>query len=69
MPIIGSPPRGVYSLPFNSGEGVGLVYSDLWGDTEVGLTYKYITTSVSDYAPIGSSTAPALLRQGPHNEF
>ncbi|MDN5529610.1 MAG: porin [Shewanella sp.] len=54
-----TPPRGVYSLPFNSGEGVGLVYSDLWGNTEVGLTYKYITTSVSDYAPVGSSTPPA----------
>ncbi|MGI2153561.1 porin [Shewanella oncorhynchi] len=54
-----TPPRGVYSLPFNSGEGVGLVYADLWGDTEVGLTYKYITTSVSDYSPTGSSTPPA----------
>lgn len=54
-----TPPRGVYSLPFNSGEGIGIVYSDLWGDTEVGLTYKYITTSVDDYAPSGSDITPA----------
>ncbi|AQS35846.1 Gram-negative porin [Shewanella psychrophila] len=54
-----TPPRGVYSLPFNSGEGVGLLYNDLWGETEAGLTYKYITSSISDYQPIGSDATPS----------
>lgn len=53
------PPQGVYSLPFSSGEGVGLVYSTLWGDTDVGITYKYITSSIDDYVPSGTNVAPA----------
>ncbi|MCL2919097.1 porin [Shewanella litorisediminis] len=53
------PPQGVYSLPFSSGEGVGLVYSTLWGDTDVGVTYKYITSSIDDYIPSGTNVDAA----------
>ena len=61
-----TPPRGVYSLPFNSGEGVGLTYSDLWGDSDAEITYKYITSSISDYQPIGSDTTPAAFSAKGH---
>ncbi|QSX39296.1 porin [Shewanella cyperi] len=60
------PPQGVYSLPFSSGEGVGLLYTTQWGDTDVGVTYKYITSSIDDYVPSGTDVQPAPFSAKAH---
>lgn len=47
------PPQGVYSLPFNSGNGLGFLYSRALDDVEISITYKYLGENISDYVPSG----------------
>lgn len=52
------PPQGVYSLPFNSGNGLGFLYNTALDDVDFNFTYKFIGEEISDYVPSGTTDIP-----------
>lgn len=56
------PPQGVYSIPFNSGNGLGFLYNTALGDVDFNFTYKFIGEEISDYVPSGTDVEPANFK-------
>ncbi|MFD2230175.1 porin [Alkalimarinus sediminis] len=56
------PPQGVYSIPFNSGNGLGFLYNTALGDVDFNFTYKFIGEEISDYVPSGTDVTPANFK-------
>ncbi len=56
------PPQGVYSLPFNSGNGIGFLYNRAVGDLDFNFSYKALADEIEDYVPSGTQgIQPALF--------
>ncbi len=62
------PPQWVYSVPFNSGNGLGFLYNTALGDVDFNFTYKFIGEDISDYAADGE-LADASLTLGMSHFF
>ncbi|UZE96281.1 OprO/OprP family phosphate-selective porin [Alkalimarinus alittae] len=56
------PPQGVYSIPFNSGNGLGFLYNTALGDVDFNFTYKFVGEEISDYVPSGTDEEPANFK-------
>jgi hypothetical protein len=48
------PPQGVYSLPFNSGNGIGFLYNRSFDEVEMSVNYKALADEINDYVPSGT---------------
>ena len=48
------PPQGVYSVPFNSGNGLGFLYHESFDEFDFQASYKMLAESISDYVPSGT---------------
>lgn len=52
------PPRGVYDIQFNSGDGVGVHYRTHFGEVDTNFTYKIISIDIPDFVPQGTNLTP-----------
>jgi len=55
------PPQGVYSIPFNDYEGLGLVNTSTIGDFDSALQLQYANTSDDDFLPSGDGSPPSAF--------